>query len=197
VAATLVPDDPDLLAGNPKRRQKESIVKTVFAGAATTSLVISILIVGSLLYKAQSFVGDLLSPPADALAETRDGMISLSNLWADQWAPRFMQFDIKTLLVASLIVTVVAMAVAGPIGLGAAVYLSEYANPRVRRILKPILEVLAGIPSVVLGFFALRWIGPNVVLSMLSTPARRAVASDSSRCRTLPTTPDRATRPTP
>ncbi len=175
MAAPVMPADPDLLAGNPKRRQKESIVKTVFAGAATTSLVISILIVGSLLWKAQSFVGDLISPPADALAETRDGMISLSNLWTEQWAPRFMQFDIKTLLVASVIVTVVAMAVAGPVGLGAAVYLSEYASPRVRRILKPILEVLAGIPSVVLGFFALRWIGPNIVQNLFDSAGNQSL----------------------
>jgi phosphate transport system permease protein len=55
------------------------------------------------------------------------------------------------------------MVIATPLGLGAAVYLSEYANPRLRRVLKPILEVLAGIPSVVLGFFAISFISPNVV----------------------------------
>ena len=52
---------------------------------------------------------------------------------------------------------------AAPVGLGAAVYLSEYASPRVRRVLKPVLEVLAGIPSVVLGFFALRYIAPEII----------------------------------
>ena len=50
-----------------------------------------------------------------------------------------------------------------PLGLGAAIYLSEYASPQVRRMLKPILEILAGIPSVVLGFFALTSISPNIV----------------------------------
>jgi phosphate transport system permease protein len=60
-------------------------------------------------------------------------------------------------------VTGIAMMVAVPFGLGSAVYLSEYARPRVRRILKPTLEILAGIPSVVLGFFALQFITPNVV----------------------------------
>jgi phosphate transport system permease protein len=64
---------------------------------------------------------------------------------------------------ATLIVTGIAMIVATPLGLGAAVYLSEYARPRARTVLKPILEVLAGVPSVVLGFFALNWIAPNVV----------------------------------
>jgi phosphate transport system permease protein len=60
-------------------------------------------------------------------------------------------------------VSTVAIVVAAPIGLGAALYLSEYASPRSRRRLKPILEVLAGIPSVVMGFFALTFISPNVV----------------------------------
>lgn len=175
MAATLVPDEPDLLAGNPKRRQKETTVRTVFAAAAAFSLLVSLSIVGSLVVKAGSFLSDLASPPADALEATTDGVLGLSNLWADQWAPRFMEFDIRTLLVASIIVTIVAMAVAGPIGLGAAIYLSEYANPRVRRILKPILEVLAGIPSVVLGFFALRWIGPNVVANLFESAGNQSL----------------------
>jgi phosphate transport system permease protein len=55
------------------------------------------------------------------------------------------------------------MVVAIPLGLGSAVYLAEYARPRVRRVVKPILEVLAGIPSIVLGFFAIEWLGPNIV----------------------------------
>ena len=91
-----------------------------------------------------------------------------SGLWGDQWAPRFFEFDIKTLIVGTLVVTLVAMAVATPLGLGAAVYLAEYANSRARKILKPIIEVLAGIPSVVLGFFALRWISPNLVQNLIT-----------------------------
>jgi phosphate transport system permease protein len=55
------------------------------------------------------------------------------------------------------------MAVAAPLGLGAAIYLSEYARPRVRRVLKPALEILAGVPSVVLGFFALTFISPELI----------------------------------
>ena len=76
-------------------------------------------------------------------------------------------FDLKTLLVATLWVTVVAMIVAAPLGLAAAIYMSEYATPRIRKVLKPMLEVLAGIPSVVLGFFALQFINPNLVRSWL------------------------------
>jgi phosphate transport system permease protein len=62
-----------------------------------------------------------------------------------------------------LVVTLVALALAIPVGLLTAIYLAEYADPRARRVVKPVLEVLAGIPSVVLGFFALTWISPNVV----------------------------------
>jgi phosphate transport system permease protein len=65
--------------------------------------------------------------------------------------------------VGSLLVTGLAMLDAVPLGLGAAVYLSEYAKPRVRRVLKPALEILAGIPSVVLGFFAVSFISPSII----------------------------------
>ena len=152
----------DFLSGNPRRRAKERIVQGGVALAALTSLLVSILIVGSLVYRAAQFLFGLNSPNAVDAAEAREP-IGFGNLFSDQWAPRFFEFDLKTLIFGSLIVTVVAMLVAAPLGLGAAIYLAEYANNRVRKILKPILEVLAGIPSVVLGFFALRWISPNLV----------------------------------
>ena len=63
----------------------------------------------------------------------------------------------------SLVVTGIAMIVATPLGLGAAAYLSEYAKPGARRKLKPILETLAGVPSVVIGFFALTVVNPVIV----------------------------------
>ena len=79
---------------------------------------------------------------------------------------------------------VIAMLVAAPLGLGAAIYLSEYASPRARRTLKPILEILAGIPSVVLGFFALTVIQPSIVQAVFggrepprsSPPASRSAS---------------------
>ena len=61
------------------------------------------------------------------------------------------------------------MVIATPLGLGAAMYLSEYAHPKARRKLKPILETLAGIPSVVLGYFALQVINPAIVQDLLGT----------------------------
>src|SRR5690606_6143150 len=89
--------------------------------------------------------------------------VEVASLWSDGWFPRRGMYDIKTIFVGTLLVTAIAMVVAVPVGLGAAIYLSEYARPRVRRVLKPILEILAGIPSVVLGFFALTFISPEIV----------------------------------
>jgi phosphate transport system permease protein len=151
-----------VLAGSRRRQAREQMVRYLVAAAALTSVLITAGIVGSLLYRAVEFGINLANPPAVDLEAAREG-IGFANLWSDQWAPRFYEFDIKTLLVGSVVVTIVAMVVAGPVGLGAAVYLSEYANNRVRKVVKPVLEVLAGIPSVVLGFFALRWIAPNIV----------------------------------
>ena len=156
------------LGGNRRRHNRERIVRGSVTLAAFTSILITVGIVGSLVFRAGQFVLHLISPTEIDLAAAGGDPVGLGALWGDQWAPRFFEFDIKTLLVGSIVVTIVAMAVATPIGLGAAIYLSEYADTRVRRILKPILEVLAGIPSVVLGFFALRWISPNLVQSIFS-----------------------------
>jgi|TARA_B110000037_G_scaffold158615_1_gene178942 phosphate transport system permease protein len=92
-----------------------------------------------------------------------------SQVAADQlqtigWFPRRGMFDIGTLILNSAQIALVSMIVAVPSGLGAAIYLSEYAHPRVRRIMKPTLELLASVPSVVLGVFAISFITP-VVLS--------------------------------
>jgi phosphate transport system permease protein len=137
----------DDLRGDPRRERKEQWIRYFFYSAALTSVVISIAIVGSLVGEAWTFVSQ----------------VELATLWTDGWFPRRGQYDVKTIVVGTLLVTGVAMLVAAPLGLGAAIYLSEYARPRVRRIIKPVLEVLAGIPSVVLGVFALVWISPNVV----------------------------------
>jgi phosphate transport system permease protein len=77
-----------------------------------------------------------------------------------KWSPQIGQFGILPLVTATLITSVIAMLVALPLGLGVAVYLSEYASERARRTLKPILEVLSGIPTVVYGYFALTFMTP-------------------------------------
>ena len=106
----------------------------------------------------------MLSLVGEAFSFLRN--VDLSTLWSDGWFPRRNLFDLRTLFVGSLIVTAVAMVIATPLGLGAAIYLSEYAQPRARKILKPILEILAGIPSIVIAFFAISWISPEVVQRM-------------------------------
>ena len=92
--------------------------------------------------------------------------VELSSLTDIGWFPRRGMYDVSTLLVGTLMIAGIAMLVAAPIGLGAATYLSEYARPSVRRVLKPVLEVLASVPSVVLGLFAISFITPNLIQPM-------------------------------
>ena len=76
------------------------------------------------------------------------------------WIPAIGEFGVIPLIIATLMTSAIAMLVALPLGIGAAVYLSEYAAPRVRNTLKPMLEILAGIPTVVYGYFALTFMTP-------------------------------------
>ena len=132
----------------PARRYREVVIRYTLFATALVSVVVSGLIVWSLLREAWTFITQVV----------------WADTWGQQgWFPRRGLYDIPTILVPSLIVTGIAMVVSGPLGLGAAVYLSEYASQRTRCWLKPSLEILAGIPSVVLGFFALTWIAPNLV----------------------------------
>ncbi len=135
------------LSGDPKRKRRERRVRVTFQTAAVFSVLVSAAIVLSLIGKAIGFLAE----------------IDLSQLWADGWFPRRGRFDLRTIVWHTVVVSAIAMLVATPLGLGAAMYLSEYASPRMRRVLKPVLEILAGIPSVVLGFFALKFITPNVL----------------------------------
>ena len=150
MAITAVPPPPGPmdLSGDPRRHRRERTMGLLFFLAAALSVVVSAAIVMSLFGKGWDFIAD---------AEW-GGVLGDAT-----WNPRQGAFGIRPLLMSSLIVTGIAMLVAVPLGLGAAIYLSEYARPRVRAWLKPILEVLAGVPSVVLGFFALGWIAPNVI----------------------------------
>jgi phosphate transport system permease protein len=84
----------------------------------------------------------------------------LESLTTTEWQPHTGHFGIWPLVTSTLMTTVIAMLIAIPLGMSVAVYLSEYAKPRVRNILKPILEVLAGIPTIVYGFFALTFMTP-------------------------------------
>ncbi len=90
-------------------------------------------------------------------------------LFGTQWTPLFANgsYGVLPILSATLLVTVIAMVVAAPLGLGAGLYLSEYAGRRARRVLKPVLEVLAGIPTVVYGFFAISFVTPSLLVPLL------------------------------
>ena len=86
------------------------------------------------------------------------------NLWVfftgTKWQPQAGDFGILPLLTSTLMTSTIAMLVAVPLGISAAIYLSEYADPNLRRSLKPTLEVLAGVPTVVYGYFALTFMTP-------------------------------------
>jgi phosphate transport system permease protein len=161
-APTLDASDIGELAGSPKRLRREALIKSILFGAAIFSVIVSFLIVYALLSEAWIFMRD----------------VDWSVTWGEiGWFPRRGLYDVPTLLIATLWTTAIAMMVAAPLGLGAAVYLSEYARPRVRRVLKPVLEILAGIPSVVLGFFALLWIAPNVVANIGGEGGRGSIVA--------------------
>lgn len=171
------------LSGSTARRRRETTVRVVFLAAALGTVVISLFIIETVLSEAIAFLAQ----------------IDLGQLVGIGWFPRRGIFDIATLVIGTLIVTAIAMVIATPIGLASAIYLSEYASPRVRKSVKPVLEVLAGIPSVVLGFFALTVITPGLLkplfedanafnlaaagigVGILSVPLVASVAEDAMR----------------
>jgi phosphate transport system permease protein len=77
-----------------------------------------------------------------------------------RWSPQIGNFGVLPLLTATLSTSLIGMLVAVPVGLGAAIYLSEYASTRVRKAIKPLIEILAGVPTVVYGYFALTFVTP-------------------------------------
>jgi len=104
----------------------------------------------------------ILPHPAD-IEVFRGDRVTLGEFFTGtSWNPQIGQFGILPLVNATLMTSIIAMAVALPLGLGVAIYLSEYASTRARSILKPILEVLAGIPTVVYGYFALTFMTPSL-----------------------------------
>jgi phosphate transport system permease protein len=135
------------LAGRPRRGERVVLALLAACGGISVLTTVGILVV--LLVDAAGFFRD----------------VSIISFFTDTaWRPfggtASGRFGVLPLLNGTLLVTVIAMAVAIPLGLGSALYLSEYAAPRVRRTLKPALELLAGIPTVVLGYFALTFMTP-------------------------------------
>jgi phosphate transport system permease protein len=137
------------------RNHVERFVKCVLFAAACVAVLTTIGIVSSVLFETVLFF-EKVSPI--------DFLFGLQ--WSPQTAIRADQvgssgaFGIVPLVVGTLLITTIAILIAGPIGLFAAIYMAEYASPRFRGLAKPILEVLAGIPTVVLGFFAALSLAP-------------------------------------
>jgi phosphate transport system permease protein len=132
-----------------RTRWGEILVKACLALCALVSVATTIGIIIALLVPSIEFFRE----------------VSIVDFFSgDRWAPLFTpsSFGVQPLLVGTLVVTFWACVVCLPCGLGAAIYMSEYARPRIRNILKPALETLAGIPTVVFGFFALTFFTPLI-----------------------------------
>lgn len=133
-----------------RRLHVQRVVKVVFGAAATMTVGVTVLIIVS-----------LLQPTIEFFDEVTFGEFFAASTWAPLFNPP--RFGVWPIVAGTLWTTGIAIVVAVPLGLGAAIYLSEYAHPRTRKIIKPILEILAGIPTVVLGFFALYFVNPELV----------------------------------
>ena len=130
-----------------KTRLGEAIIRGFLFACAALTILVTVGIVIILLEEAVRF---FLTPE-----------VSLWEFLTDTvWQPQISRFGILPLLNATIITTLFAMLVAIPFGLTIAIYLSEYASSRARSIIKPVLEILAGIPTVVYGYFALTFMTP-------------------------------------
>jgi len=139
------------------RTRFEGGIRVVLFAAAILSVVTTVAIAGSLALETIRFFGDV--PIAD-------------YLFGDKWTPLLrgeqQSFGVLPLIWGTLYLSLIALVVAVPLGLLSAIYLSEYARPRVRRIVKPILEVLAGVPTIVFGYFALTFFTPEVLRNVVN-----------------------------
>ena len=132
-----------------RRRWGEELIRALLFGAAAISVVTTVLIVAALLKESIPFFEE----------------VGAAFLTDAEWSPLFNdpQFGVRSLIVGTFLITGIGILVAVPLGLGAAIYLAEYASARTRRIVKPILEVLVGIPTIVFGYFALTFITPTLL----------------------------------
>jgi phosphate transport system permease protein len=139
------------------KRPLETVVQIILRVAAAITIAITLGIVVALIIPSIGFFAEV--NPIEFLFGTR-------------WAPRFADasFGVIPLITATLWTTMIALVTAIPLGLGAAVFLSEYARPRLRKVLKPILEILAGVPTVVYGLFALEFVQTKVFREFLNLP---------------------------
>ena len=151
------------LSGDPRRRAHDRRMQRILGSSAFITIIISALILFVLARGSIDFFRSI----------GWDFSVLRDSSKAPGWFPRRERFDLITIVMGSVLMGSIAMLVAVPLGLGTAVYLSEFAPARVRKILKPIVEVLAGIPSVIVGYFALKFIAPNIVDPIFSPDQSR------------------------
>lgn len=157
-----------------KARQKaEAIIRTLLVASSGIAILTTLGIVISVLFESIQFFRSV--PPTEFMFGTQ---------WSPQTAMRVDQiggsgsFGAVPLFAGTLLITFIAMLLAVPVGLMIAIYLSQYANTKLRRVAKPMLEVLAGIPTVVYGFFAALTVAP--VIRNLGESFGLSVASESA-----------------
>jgi phosphate transport system permease protein len=139
------------------RDAKETAARWTLAASAFFSIVTTLLIVGVLLYESSTF-----------FAAVPLSKFLLTTTWGPQYEPP--QFGIWALISATMVTTAIALAVALPIGTIVAVYLSEFAAYWVRETIKPALELLSAVPTIVYGYFALAWVSPALQTFIPSLP---------------------------
>ncbi len=145
----------DIAAGLRKqRRWGETVIHALLFFFAALSILTTLGIIVVLFSQAWRFFA-------------RPEVSFLAFLTDSQWQPQIGRFGILVLVNATVLTSIIAMLVALPVGMAIAIFLSEYASPRVRGVLKPVLEVLAGIPTVVYGYFALTFMTP-ILQSIIS-----------------------------
>jgi phosphate transport system permease protein len=140
------------LTGRKNRRLIEHVIRYVLIACSLVTVGTTIGIIGILLYEAWNFFAEVSV---------------LDFLFGTTWTPLFegeqQSFGVIPLVMGTLMTTAVSAVISLPLGLAAAIYLSEIASDRARSILKPVLEVLAGVPTIVYGFFALTFITPTLL----------------------------------
>ena len=176
---------PGLTRTRTRRSVGEQVVKGLLAAAALLSILTTTGIVVTLITEAARFFGDV--PFGDFF---------LSTDWAPLAGGESQSFGVVPLIWSTLYLTLIAMLVAIPLGLGVGVYLAEYASPRVRKLFKPVIEMLAGIPTIVFGYFALTFFTPllkdagldlqvfngltgGIILGILVLPTIASVSEDA------------------
>ncbi len=142
-----VPAPSPALSGGAWRRIGEGLIGAVLFICAALSILTTVGIIGVLVFETWEFF--------------REAPV-IEFLTGREWAPLFAppRFGVLPLVAGTVAISLIAMSIALPMGLLAAIYLSEYASRNVRRVLKPLLEILAGVPTVVYGYFALTFVTP-------------------------------------